>query len=316
MIWLAAAGAVLSSARADLAPNLGTGEPADVIPLWPKAPPGARPRGLKEMVEERDNAFGLRDRAVTGIARPTLSVFPAPSPRGGAVMIVPGGAYTRVVVDKEGFETASLFAERGITAFVLLYRLPGDGWAAGPDTPLADAQRALRLARSKAKHYGFDAAKLGVLGFSAGGHLAASLANRFDAKVYRPFDRADELSARPDFAGLLYPVVTMGDYAHGGSRDQLLGKSPTAQAIGAYSMEKAVRPDTPPTFLVHAADDPSVPVANSLMMFAALKAAGVSAEMHIFEQGGHGFGLRGITGKPIAAWPNLFLSWAKSHQMG
>jgi acetyl esterase/lipase len=317
LIGLTALLAMARRARADMAPPpaaVDPAEPADVIPLWHKHPPGGAHPKLTQTVIERDNPYGLRDRAVTGIVQPALSVFPARYPSGAAVLIVPGGSYQRVVVDKEGFETARLLVGRGITAFVLLYRWPGEGWAAGPDTPLQDAQRALRLARGRAAHYRFNPARLGVLGFSAGGHVAASLATRFDAKVYARIDEADDGSARPDFSGLLYPVITMGEGAHAGSRDNLLGKSPSAAAIAAYSAQSGISSRTPPTFLVHAADDTTVPVENSLKMFSALKASNIAAEMHIFEQGGHGFGLRGITGKPVAAWPELFLSWAKSHK--
>lgn len=309
--------AVAPPARADVAPPLPAvgDEPHDVIALWPKAPPGGKPAGLTEAVAERENPFRLRDRAVTGITRPTLSVFPARQPNGSAVLIIPGGGYTRVVVDKEGFETARLLAGHGITAFVLRYRLPADGWTGGADTPLQDAQRAMRLVRAQAKRYGFKAGRVGLMGFSAGGHLSITLTNRFDAKTYNRTDKADELSARPDFAAYIYPVVTMGEGAHMGSREKLLGAAPSPERIAAYSAERHVAPRNPPAFIVHAADDDTVPVENSLKLFAALKATKVPCEMHIFESGGHGFGLRGIAGKPVAAWPELYFAWAGSHAM-
>jgi acetyl esterase/lipase len=308
--------AMFRGARADIAPVMPQeGDPEREIHLWPGKPPGGAHVKLVQTVAERDNSFGLRDRAVTAITKPTLSVFRPQRPNGASVLIAPGGSYQRVVVDKEGFETARLLAGRGITAFVLLYRLPGDGWQAGPDTPLQDAQRALRLVRSMAGEYKLDPARVGVLGFSAGGHLGASLVTRFDAKTYEAVDHADKLSARPDFAGLMYPVITMGDGAHMGSRESLIGKSSSAERVIAYSAERSVTAQTPPTFLCAAADDATVPIANTLMMFSALRSANVPSEMHIFEQGGHGFGLRGITGKPVAAWPDLFLSWARSHKM-
>ena len=289
-------------------------DPTEVLPLWPGDPPGSAGVTAVETVVERGDPKGLRDRAVTHTRHPTLTVFRPAKPNGAAVILAPGGGYERVVTDKEGFETARWLNGQGYVCFVLLYRLPGDGWGAGPDTPLQDAQRAVRLARSKAKAIGFDPARVAFMGFSAGGHVAGSLATRFDAKVYDPVDAADALSARPDLSCLMYPVVTMVDGpAHDGSRKQLLGPSPTPEQIALYSAEQNVTDRAPPVFLVHAADDKTVPVANSLMMFTALKAKAIPAEMHIFEEGGHGFGLRSIDGKPVAAWPELFETFAKRH---
>jgi acetyl esterase/lipase len=290
-------------------------DPTEVLPLWPGDPPGSAGVTAVETVLDRTVAGGLRDRATTHTRKPTLTVFRPPAQaNGAAVVLMPGGGYERVVSDKEGFETARWLADRGYTCFVLLYRLPGDGWGAGPDAPLQDAQRAVRLVRSKAAAIKFDPARVSIMGFSAGGHLAASLTTRFDAKVYDRIDAADDLSARPDLSCLMYPVVSMVDGpVHGGSRKQLLGPSPTPEQIALYSPEQNVTDRVPPVFLVHAADDKTVPVANSLMMFTALKAKAIPAEMHIFEEGGHGFGLRGIVGKPVAAWPSLFETFAKRH---
>lgn len=290
-------------------------DPTEVLPLWPGDPPGSAGVTAVETVLDRTVAGGLRDRATTHTRKPTLTVFrPTAQANGAAVVLMPGGGYERVVSDKEGFETARWLADRGYTCFVLLYRLPGDGWGAGPDAPLQDAQRAVRLVRSKAAAIKFDPARVSIMGFSAGGHLAASLTTRFDAKVYERVDAADDLSARPDLSCLMYPVVTMIDGpVHGGSRKQLLGPTPTPEQIALYSPEQNVTDRVPPVFLVHAADDKTVPVANSLMMFTALKAKAIPAEMHIFEEGGHGFGLRGIVGKPVAAWPSLFETFAKRH---
>ncbi|KRA63856.1 dienelactone hydrolase [Caulobacter sp. Root655] len=289
-------------------------DPTEVLPLWPGDPPGAAGVTVVETVTERGDAKGLRDRAVTHTRKPTLTVFRPARPNGAAVVLAPGGGYQRVVIDKEGFETARWLADRGYTCFVLLYRMPGDGWGAGPDAPLQDAQRALRLVRSRAAAMGFDPARVAIMGFSAGGHLAASLTTRFDAKVYESVDAADALSARPDLSALIYPVISMVEGpAHAGSRAQLLGATPTPVQIALYSPDQGVTDRVPPVFLLHAADDKTVPVANSLMMFTALKAKAVPAEMHVFEEGGHGFGLRGIAGKPVAAWPGLFETFAKRH---
>jgi acetyl esterase/lipase len=289
-------------------------DPTEVLPLWPGDPPGAVGVTAVETVTERGDAKGLRDRAVEHTRKPTLTVFRPAKPNGAAVILMPGGGYQRVVIDKEGFETARWLADRGYTCFVLRYRLPGDGWGAGPDAPLQDAQRALRLARSKAAAMKFDPARVAIMGFSAGGHLAASLTTRFDAKVYEGLDAADALSARPDLSALIYPVVSMADGpAHAGSRAQLLGAAPSPEQVALYSPDQGVTDRVPPVFLLHAADDKTVPVANSLMMFTALKAKAIPTEMHVFEEGGHGFGLRGIAGKPVAAWPGLFETFAKRH---
>jgi acetyl esterase/lipase len=301
--------------------NAKAGKPAkasmdstEILPLWPGDPPGAAGVTAVETLIERGHSSGLRDRAVTHIRTPTLTVFRPARPNGAAVMLIPGGGYERVVTDKEGFETARWLAEKGYACFVLLYRLPGDRWGAGPDVSLQDAQRGLRLVRSKATAMKFDPARVAVMGFSAGGHLAASLTTRFDAQVYAKVDAADDLSARPDLSGLIYPVISMADGpVHTGSRRQLLGSSPTPERITAYSPDQGVTGREPPVFLLHAADDPSVPVANSLSMFAALKARKIPAELHVFEEGGHGFGLRFIAGKPVAVWPELFETFAKRH---
>jgi acetyl esterase/lipase len=290
-------------------------DPSEVLPLWPGKPPGAPDPLPPERVTDRVKTSGFQDRFATGIARPTLTVFRPARPNGAAVLIIPGGGYIRVVIDKEGFEVGHRLAAAGITGFVLRYRLPTDGWAGAPDVPLQDAQRAMRLIRAGAVRFGIDPGRVCAMGFSAGGHVSASLATRFDAGVYAPADAADRLSARPDLSATMYPVMTMAKpFAHEGSREALLGKTPTPEQEAAYSPQLHVRPDTPPTFLVHAWDDPAVPVENSLGYLAALRAAKVRAEAHLFEEGGHGFGIWLARGKPAAAWPELFLAWARRHQ--
>jgi acetyl esterase/lipase len=194
----------------------------------------------------------------------------------------------------------------------MTYRLPQDGWAAGPDTPLQDAQRALRLIRARAEDYQVDPKRIGVIGFSAGGHVAGMLSLAWDRPLYAPIDAADRASARPDFSILMYPVASMrAAHAHVGSRRNLLGAAPTRAQVAAYSLEALARPDAPPTFLVHAVDDHSVPVENSLALFDALRARKVPVEMHLFQEGGHGFGIRYAIGLPAAAWPDLVLAWMK-----
>lgn len=287
-------------------------DPAEVLPLWPATPPGGPVAGLAEQVEDRVKPGGLPDRAVRHITQPTLTVFRPTKPNGAALLLIPGGGYALVVKDKEGFETARLLAAEGVTVFVLLYRLPGDGWAAGPDTPLQDAQRALRIIRHRAPAYGIAPGHIGVMGFSAGGHLAASLATRFNEKVYEPFDASDTVSARPDHACLVYPVITLAPpSAHTGSARNMLGHNPAPDRVARYSPQNGVTAQTPPTFLLHALDDKGVSAENSLLMLAALRRQDVPAEAHFFQEGGHGFGLRGALGKPVAAWPSLYLTWAR-----
>lgn len=290
---------------------LSGADPSEVIPLWPGRPPGSPAGAVLEEVLPRSPPPGMLDRAVIHVSRPNITVFPAVNrPNGAAVLIIPGGSYLRVVVDKEGFETARYLASRGYVCFVLRYRLPGDRWAAGPDVSLQDAQRAIRLARAQAARLGFFADRMAVMGFSAGGHVAGSLATRYLERLYAPVDSSDKLDSKPTVACLMYPVISMRpDIAYPGLREQMAGGG----APETYSVENRVTSATPPTLLIHAADDTTVPAENSLAMFTALKAAKVSAELHIFEDGSHGFGMRFLEGKSAAAWPELFLAWLKRH---
>jgi len=310
MVAGSALAATAEATRAESEPAQ-VGDPTEVLRIWPDLPPGSEGVILTEEIIERGNPLGLRDRIVRGISQPRITVFrPHGRPR-GALLLLPGGGYRHVVVDKEGFETARWLAERGIAVFVLYYRLPADGWSAGPDAPLQDAQRGMRILRARAPTWDIDPQRLGVIGFSAGGHLAARLACTSSLATYSPVDEADRQSAAPSMAGLIYPVIAMDDpAAHAGSREYLLGPAPSAQRIRTYSADTVVGSDTPPVFMLHAGDDSSVPVENSLRMNAALRAAGVPVDLHVFSVGGHGFGLRAIAGKPVAAWPQLFLEWA------
>lgn len=284
---------------------------SESLRLW-SADQLVRPLGpLTEMVSERSTDRMIADRAVTGISDPRLVVFRPDRPNGAAVLVFPGGGYRRVVIDKEGYEFGRWLAERGFTAFVLFYRLPGEGWQSGPDTPLIDAQRAIRLVRARASAFGLDPARIATVGFSAGGHLCADLSVRSDEELQPPVDSVDAVSARPLCAATIYPVISMdASIAHAGSRSALLGPSPDAAREAVYSPDRRVTAGTPPQFLLHAADDASVPVENTLRFHAALRRAGVPAELHVFADGGHGFGLRKAAGRPVAAWPQLWRAWA------
>ncbi|MBB5882262.1 acetyl esterase/lipase [Xanthomonas arboricola] len=287
-------------------------EQASRIPLWPKGlAPGDKALQQPQRIVQRSSDPALPDRYIQQISTPYLVVYRPRQPNGTALLVTPGGGYQRIVLDNEGSALVPSFVDQaGITLFVLRYRLPGEGHPNGADVPLADAQRALRLIRANAARYGIDAQRVGVMGFSAGGHVAASLGTHYAAQVYPAQDAADALSARPDFELLIYPVIDMDSAnAHPGSRERLLGSNPDAAQVRAYSPQLHVDARTPPSFLLHAQDDTVVPVRNSLLMHDALLRAGVASELHVFPQGGHGFGTASGTGLTVAAWPQLAQAW-------
>ncbi|MEZ5710560.1 MAG: alpha/beta hydrolase [Blastomonas sp.] len=295
----------------------GLPQPQESMDLWPHGAPGMPDPPPVEQVDERSGDPLVTDRAVLGISVPRLAVFRPDRPNGAAVLLIPGGGYRHVVVDKEGYEMARWLAARGFTAFVLFYRLPYDGWSAGPDVCLSDAQRAMRLIRHRHSLFAIDPERVAAMGFSAGGHLCADLGTRFATRTYAQVDAADTLSARPVCAAPIYPVISMSPPdAHPGSRERLLGASPSSAMEAAHSPDRNVPQDAPPFFILHAEDDDVVPVENSLLLHAALKARGVRTEMHLFEHGGHGFGLRKAVGKPVEAWPELWRAWARSAGLG
>lgn len=285
------------------------------IPLWPDVPPGSSGVALSEtLIERSPDVSQFRDRAVTGISRPRLLAYVPEKPNGTSVVLAPGGGYIRVVLDKEGIEIAEWLNTLGVTVFILLYRLPGEGHAERAAVPLQDAQRALRLVRANAAAWGLASDKVGAMGCSAGGHVIGALATLFAKPVYAPLDAADAVSARPDFVALLYPVLTMdARWAHPGSRTKLLGDAPSAAEVSAWSCEEQVGPETPPCFIAHAADDASVPVENSVYFYNALHHQRISAALHVFESGGHGHGIRLAKGKPVEIWTDLFADWLRVH---
>ncbi|HUO93817.1 MAG TPA: alpha/beta hydrolase [Rhizomicrobium sp.] len=284
-------------------------QPEEPIPLWPAGPPGRDVPPLSLKTEERGATPELHDRLISSIAYPVLTPIRPQTPDGSALLIIPGGGYLYEAIDIEGFAPAALFAAHGITSFVLTYRLPSEGWTHRPNVPLEDAQRAMRIIRAHVQDYGLQPTRVGALGFSAGGHLAASLATNLTKPMYSSMDAIDGYDAKPSFAALLYPVVTMlPPFAHEASRERLLGLNATTAMRTAYSVERAVSEATPPCFLCATDDDPDVPVDNTLMMFQSLRTAKVPSEMHIFEKGGHGFGLA-LPSEPVSQWPELFLRW-------
>lgn len=261
-------------------------------PLWPSGAPGALGQ--------------------TETDQPSLTLYLPPADRatGAAVVVFPGGGYGHLAVDHEGKQVAEWLNRHGVAAFVVRYRL-------GPryrhPVMLGDAQRAIRTVRARAGSWRLDAARIGILGFSAGGHLASTAGTHFDAGRAGAADPIERASSRPDFMILIYPVITMTDeHTHQGSKRNLLGATPDPALVRLLSNETQVTPDTPPTFLVHTTDDAAVPVENSLQFYAAARRAKVPVEMHVFETGRHGFGLG--TGNPtLARWPDLAVAWLASH---
>jgi acetyl esterase/lipase len=287
------------------------------IDLWPGAAPGMPAAGPVEAIKQRAATDAPPVLEITGIARPRLMVLRPLRPNGSAALVMPGGGYTRLVVGRDGPEIGRWLTARGWTVFVLLYRLPGEGWARRADVPLQDAQRAIRLIRSQAGKYDISPERIAAIGFSAGGHLCADLATRYAAATYAPVDAADRLSARPEFAVPVYAVQTLADpHAHRGSRERLLGRDPAAEMIKAHSPENNVTSGTPPFLLIHAEDDPTVSVENSLRMRSALKAANVRVETHLFPDGGHGFGISRVAKVTTSVWPELIVRAAKSYGLG
>ncbi|WP_298399948.1 alpha/beta hydrolase [Sphingobium sp.] len=287
------------------------------FPIWPGKAPGGEHVRVQEVETLRRPDSGPDDGVFAHVTTPTLTLLRPASvgarPNGAAMLLIPGGGYSRVAIGHEGYNVARRLAAAGYACFSLLYRLPGDGWAAGAEAPLQDAQRALRLARALALREHYDANRVGVIGFSAGGHLAAWLTSRAPVESYKAIDAADREPIKAAVAAYIYPVIQMeGPFVHTGSRTQLLGPEPTAERMRTYSLDQDVSAETPPVFLAHAIDDPAVPVENSLAMLAALRARKIPTECHLFETGGHGFGLVAPPAAP-APWPDLFLQFAKRH---
>jgi acetyl esterase/lipase len=241
---------------------------------------------------------------------PTLTPFlPAKDKANGAAIIVlPGGGYGHLS-DREGPPVAEWLNTLGITAFVLKYRL-------GPryhhPAPLQDAQRAIRTVRARAKDWGLDPQRIGILGFSAGGHLAATAGTHFASGRSDAPDPIERVSSRPDLMILIYPVITMRELTHQGSKENLLGPQPSPELVTLLSNEEQVTKETPPTFLVHTMTDPAVPVENSMMFAAALRKASVPFEFHLYERGPHGFAL-GDKDPILATWPARCADWLRLH---
>lgn len=273
-----------------------------VIPIWPEGVPQAKRDGGEEKIE---------NNRISNVHLPTLTHYPAPRDRatGAAIVICPGGGYQILAFGHEGVDVARRLNEMGVSAFILKYRLREYGHPA----PLQDVLRAIRTVRSRAAEFQVAPDRIGVMGFSAGGHLAATAATLYDAPEGRTGAPLDAVRARPDFAVLVYPVISMsGAPAHTGSRRNLLGEQPSAADLERLSPDRQVTKDTPPAFLVHTAEDKGVPLENSLAFYQAIRAAGGSAELHLYERGPHGFGLGQALG-PASDWPARLETWMRAH---
>ncbi|WP_421811652.1 alpha/beta hydrolase [Flagellimonas sp.] len=289
--------------------SIGMSAQNNILPLWPKSVPNQKETAEKEVVELTEDGIVW----ITNVQKPTLEVY-LPTKRtatGQAVVIFPGGGYHGLAYDWEGTDIAKALNAKGIAGIVVKYRLP---WSKSITkdknvVPLQDAQRAIRLVRSKAKEWNIALGKIGIMGFSAGGHLASTLGTHYKDKVYEPQDDADYLSARPDFMALIYPVITLGaPSTHSGSRASLIGENPTEAEVDYLSNQKHVNKETPPTFLLHAMDDDAVPVENTTLFFYALRKHKVPATMHVYPTGGHGFALA-LHDEKLKNWTNLLFDW-------
>ncbi len=277
------------------------------LPLWPDGQIPHRVPSDEEEVHEVDGIL-----RISRVQVPGLEVYlpEADKATGKAVLIFPGGGYHILAYHWEGTDFAKLLRDQGIAGIVVKYRLPvSRSVASAALVPLSDAQRAMRVCRDHAAAWGIDPEQIGVMGFSAGGHLAASLSTQYEARVYPEQDHLDRESARPAFSALIYPVITFSKpEMHSGSRQALLGSSPVDSLVQFFSPELQTGPATPQAFLVHAADDTAVPVGNSLMYYEALRAQGIPASLHIFPSGGHGFAL-GRDDPYLRRWTDLLVAW-------
>jgi acetyl esterase/lipase len=294
--------------------HLGSAAPAmaeglEQIPLWPSKPPGrGGPTGPEKLGDS-----GAGRGALSHISTPRMRVYRPAEPNGAAVVVCGGGGYFRIQLWKESTPIARWLQQRGYTVFELIYRLPGDGWEAS--APFMDAQRAMRIVRTRAAEFGIDPKQIGIMGFSAGGHLAGFTALQPQRQLYAGSDIYEEASARPDFAVLLFPVVSLRKpFDATRTRREIIGENPSAEAEYAWSLETYASADAPPMLLFASADDKIAPPGHSIMLFEKLNAAGASAELHLFRDGGHGWGL-GRPEQVLSQWPEMFLKWYDSIKM-
>lgn len=288
-----------------------TNAQSDTIVLYPNGTPGLI-KGI-QIPENSTKTDGIT--RVKDITRPVLYVFqPKLKTSDASVVICPGGGYSILAIDHEGYDIAKWFNERGITAFVLKYRLPQDELFENAEIrPLQDAQQAFRIIRKNAAKYGISPDQIGIMGFSAGGHLASTASTHFKTQVGEITDAAT--SVRPDFSLLIYPVITFDKVnTHSGTRENLVGMNPTAKQIELYSNELHVTAETPPTFLISTTDD-GVSPENSILYFEACRKSKVPVEMHIYEKGGHGYALKKKGLGPVETWPDRLEDWMRERKL-
>lgn len=280
-----------------------------IIPLWAGDAPNYQATEETEIHTNEDILW------IEKVQTPTLQIFlpTKQNATGQAVVICPGGGYAGLAYDWEGTDFAKLLNAKGIAAFVLKYRLPNSKSISVPhETPFLDVQRAMRTVRFHAEKWNIQKDRIGILGFSAGGHLASTMGTHFENENLSSKDSIDQVSDRPDFMALAYPVISMSEkVTHQGSKDNLLGENLTEILVQKYSNELQVRADTPPTFLVHATDDTVVPVENALLFYQACKEKNIPVELHIYPKGGHGFSLA-IGQGYLSSWVNRLTDWMES----
>jgi acetyl esterase/lipase len=282
----------------------------ETILLYPKGTPGLKGLQIPEDSKTTDGITRVKD-----ITQPALYVYqPKQKTSDAAVIICPGGGYSILAIDHEGYDIALWFNDRGITAFVLKYRLPQDELFDNAEIrPLQDAQQAIRIIRKEAAKYGVSPEKIGIMGFSAGGHLASTASTHFNTQVGEITDLS--ISVRPDFSLLIYPVITFSAVnTHSGTRDNLVGPNASVDKIDLYSNEKHVTADTPPTFLISTTDD-GVSPENSIIYFQACRNNKVPVEMHIYEKGGHGYALKKKGLGPVESWPDRMEDWMRERNL-
>ena len=281
-------------------------EEREEILLWPGKPPGQGGVTGPEKVGEADAGLG----ALSNISVPRMRVYRPEKTNGAAVVVCGGGGYFRIQLKKESTPIAHWLQARGFTVFELLYRLPNDGWDAS--VPFMDAQRAMRIVRTRATEFGIDPKQIGIMGFSAGGHLAGFTALQPQRQLYAGSDTYEKVSARPDFAVLLFPVVSLRKpYDTTRTRREIIGETPSAEAENAWSLDTYASAAAPPTIIFASADDKTAPPGHGIMLFEKLNAAGASAELHMFRDGGHGWGL-GRPEQVLSQWPKMFVKWFDS----
>lgn len=305
----------IGTATAAVAQPDATGA-GEVIELWPSPPSGALRPGMAEVIEQTSTNPAYSSRRINGVLKPRIIALPAAQPNGAAMLIIPGGGFAWNYFDHEGYHIASILNRAGISCFILIYRLAQDGWNDPASVGPADAQRAMRVIRTNAPRFHLDPARVGVMGFSAGGFLTSTLATRYSASFYAPVDEVDQLSARPLLSAPIYPVQSVDPaYAYGGVAPSLFGGNPTPAQIREWSPDLNVTPEATPTFLVHAEDDSTVPVANTVRLRDAMVAAKVTVETHLFARGGHGFGAGFLPGSSDGSWLPLFLKFAREEKL-